>query len=431
MIYLGIDVGTTHTKVLALDADSGERLALAATATPMTHRDAGDAHHAQDVLEAVVGLLVRVVAEVPSPARIAALCVASVGEEVVLLDADDRPTGETIAWYDQRGFAEAAAYLAGPGGEASLSRRWPPDRSLSLFKLLWTQRHRPAEMAAAASWTDLGDYVLLGLGGERVMDWTHASRAGAFDLRTRDWDVESLEAAALPLAFPRLVPSGTVVGTLRPEIAERVGVPHGVRLVTGGHDHLCAAFGAGVDSASDLFLSAGTSEAHLALLAIPILDRGGRYHLDQGCFVDGDAYYAHVNIHSGHFFRQWRDLLYADVDDEGMYAEIVAAGRRSDVTFELLDDLRVGRLSSVPYDADRAALMYAILEGLAERSADIVAYLEEASGHRLERIVAVGHPPQVPLWRSLREQHYGRPVTVVDEPEMAAYGAARLAMRAR
>lgn len=431
MITLGVDVGTTHTKVLALDIDTGERLALEAAPTPMTHHSDGDSHHASDVLETAVALIAAAVKALPAGVRVEALCVASVGEEVVLLDGDDHPTGETIAWYDTRGFGEAAAYLAGQGGTVGLSRRWPPDRSLSLFKLLWTQRHRPQEMALATSWTDLGDFVLLGLGAERVMDWTHASRAGAFDLHARDWDAESLKAAGLPLAFPRLVPSGTVVGTLDAEMAAGLGLSSSVRLVTGGHDHLCAAFGAGVHTSADLFLSAGTSEAHLALLSTPVEHRGGRYHLDQGCFVDGNAYYAHVNIHSGHFFRQWRDLLYAGVDDESMYAEVSAAGlQRSAVTFELLDDLRLGRLDSIPYEADRAALMLAILEGLADRSADIVAYLEESSGNRLERVVAVGHPPQVQLWRSLRERRYGRPMSVVAEPEMAAYGAARLAAQA-
>ena len=198
-------------------------------------------------------------------------------------------------------------------------------------------------MATATSWTDLGDYVLIGLGGERVMDLSHASRAGAFDLAARDWDAASLQAAGLPLSFPRLVPSGTIVGSMDADIADRLGLHRNVRLVTGGHDHLCAAFGAGVHTSSELFLSAGTSEAHLALLAAPIEDRGGRYHLDQGCFVDGDAYYAHVNIHSGHFYQQWRELLYAGYR-RGRHVRGARSCRSSGVTFELLDDLRLGAL---------------------------------------------------------------------------------------
>ena len=68
--------------------------------------------------------------------------------------------------------------------------------------------------------------------------------------------------------------------------------------------------------------------------------------------------------------------------------------------------------------------MRAVLEGLADRSADIVAFLEETSGRPFERVIAVGHPPQIPLWRELRQARYGRPMVVVEQPEMAAYGAA-------
>jgi sugar (pentulose or hexulose) kinase len=428
VITLGVDVGTTHTKVLALDVESGRTLALEAADTPTLHTGDGDARPATEVLDTVIELIHAVVARLPTPDAVSGLCVASVGEEVVLLDAAGHPVGDTIVWYDPRGFEEAQAYLAGSGGQTELSRRWPPDRTLSLFKLMWLKRHQPHELAAAKTWTDLGDYVLLGLGGALVMDWTHASRAGAFDLRSHAWDQASISAAGLEVAFPPLVASGTDVGLLSDAVGKRTGLSGPVRLVSGGHDHLCAAFGAGVRSSSELFLSAGTSEAHLALLDAPVEDQRGRYHLDQGCYVDGETYYAHVNIHSGHFYRQWRELLYAGTDEGAMYEELEAvAADDTGVTFELLDDLRLGRFGAVPYEAGRATLMRAVLEGLADRYADIVAFLEEASGRRLDRIIAVGHPPQVPLWRELRQVRYERPVVVADQPEMTAYGAALMA----
>ncbi len=428
MITLGIDIGTTHTKVLALDVAEGRTLALESAATPV-HRDAGgEAHRPSEVLQVVIELACRVVAALPDRSAVSALCAASVGEEVVLVDSSGRPTGDAIAWYDPRGFEEAREFLDGTGRTASLTRRWPPDPTFSLFKLMWTRDHRPHEYATATSWTDLGDYVLHGLGGELVMDWSHASRAGAFDIVGRDWDQASISLARLDVAFPRPVPSGMAIGRVHPFIAREIGLPSGVVVVTGGHDHLVAAFGAGVRSTRELFLSAGTSEAHLALLDSPLEGDAGR-HIDQGCFVDDHTWYAHINIHSGHFFQQWRDLLYPGVDDEAMYAEVGAASSRG-IIFELADDLRLGRLDAVPHDARRAALMRAILEGLARRSAAIVDRLEQASGGRYELLLVAGHPTRVPLWRTLRQGAYARPMAAVDEPEIAAFGAAVLAANA-
>ena len=430
MIALGIDVGTTHTKVLALEIGSGRTLVVESAPTPMRKDSDGEAHRAADVLETVVELVAAVATSLDDASIVTALCVASVGEEVVLLDDDGRPVGDTIAWYDPRGFQEARSFMAGAGGEVALSRRWPPDPTFSLFKLMWIRAHRPAEYAAAISWTDLGDYVLAGLGGAPVMDWSHASRAGAFDLAARTWDPQTIAAAGLDIGFPRLVPSMTVIGSLAPEVAARTGLPADVAIVSGGHDHLCGAYGAGVRSTAELFLSAGTSEAHLALIKSP-LEGEAAARIDQGCFVDGSSYYAHINIHSGHFFKQWRGLLYGETDDVEMYAEAAAAPAGADgATFELTADLRRARLDDVPYDAERGTLMRAILEGLAQRSAAIIDDLEAASGSPYELILAAGHPTRVDLWRTLRMAAYGRPMAAVEEPESTVFGAAVMAAQA-
>jgi xylulokinase len=431
MITLGIDVGTTRTKVLALDVETGQTVAQRAAPTPVTHAVSGESRDAGEVLAVAIGLLAEVAAALPDRQAVSALAVASVGEEVVLLDDTGSPIGETIAWYDPRGQDQAHEFMAGAGGEVALSRQWPPDPTFSLFKLMWTRDQRPQEWAAASTWTDLGDFVLRGLGAEVVMDWTHASRAGAFDLVKRSWDDETIEAAQLRIAFPRLVPSGSVVGTLDPVVAARVGLSRDLRLVSGGHDHLCAALGAGLRSRGDVVVSAGTSAAHLVLVDAPLADSDHRAAADQGCYVDAETYYVHVNIHSGHFYSQWRELLYADVDDADMYAEMAAVSLSDGPTFELLEGQRLGRLDQIDYDAGRAQIMRAVLEGLARRSADIVVLLGQASGRASGRIIAAGHPPQVPLWREIRERHYGRSLVVESEAEIAALGAARLAATAK
>jgi xylulokinase len=427
MITLGVDVGTTHTKVLALDTERGTTIAFETAATPVQRSEAGEAHRPREVLDLVVTLAARVVATLTPREEVGAICVASVGEEAVLLDERGEALGDAIAWYDPRGFDEASAFLEGGGGRLPLSRRWPPDRTFSLFKLLWTQAHEPETLARAVTWTDLGDVVLHGLGAPVVMDWTHASRAGAFDVAGRAWDAETVALAGLEVEFPRLVPSGSVVGHLEPQQAGRLGLRAGVPLVSGGHDHLVAAYGAGVRSPRTLFLSAGTSEAHLALLPSP-LEGAAAGGIDQGCYVDERTWYAHVNIHSGHFFAQWRALLYEGVPDGELYAELEAA-EAATVRFEPAADLRLGRLEA-PYDAGRADIMRAVLEGLARRSADIVDRLEAASGSPFELVLAAGHPTRVPLWRHLRREAYGRPMAAVAEPEPTAFGAAVLAARA-
>ena len=70
-----------------------EELATEAAATPVVADGAGSAHRPAQVLETVVDLARRVVGRLAVPARVRALCVASVGEEVVLIDRAGAPVG--------------------------------------------------------------------------------------------------------------------------------------------------------------------------------------------------------------------------------------------------------------------------------------------------------------------------------------------------
>ena len=54
MITLGVDVGTTHTKVLALEIETGRTLAVESAATPVVRDAAGEAHRPAQVLEVVL-----------------------------------------------------------------------------------------------------------------------------------------------------------------------------------------------------------------------------------------------------------------------------------------------------------------------------------------------------------------------------------------
>ena len=220
----------------------------------------------------------------------------------------------------------------------------------------------------------------------------------------------------------------TVIGTLEPAVARRLGLSTERALVSGGHDHLCGAYGAGVRSTRELYLSAGTSEAHLSLLEAP-LEGEAAEGVDQGCYVDDSTWYQHINIHSGHFFQQWRALLFDGVDDEAMY-QVVAAAEASGIHFDVTDDLRLGRLDDVPYDADAAAVMRAVLEGLARRSGAIIERLEAAVGAPYELVLVAGHPTRVPFWRELRHRTYERPMARVTESETTAFGAAVMAAHA-
>src|SRR5258708_27181091 len=102
-----------------------------------------------------------------------------------------------------------------------------------------------------------------------------------FQQRPLTWSEPPLQQAALPGEwFPPAFPSGTAIGTVCKEVAEKTGLPHQAIVSTGGHDHLCGALATGVTHPGQLLESMGTASV---VLAVSNAFRPGRELLAAGC----------------------------------------------------------------------------------------------------------------------------------------------------
>ncbi|WAH37975.1 FGGY-family carbohydrate kinase [Alicyclobacillus dauci] len=430
MKFIGVDLGTTHTKAIVYDDVLNKVVASEIANTPVQRDHTGFSRNPIDMRNTVCKLIRDVVRQVSEINEIAALSVASMGEEVVLLDEDCEPIGDIITWFDQRGTLEYTEIYNRVSDE--FYKGVYIDPSFSLFKLLWIKDHRPDDLKRCRKVVDLGGYILGCLSGNYQVDWSHASRTGIFNIRSKRWNEEICLIAELDGAiFPSLVPSGIKLGTLTPQSIRDTGLPPHTVIVSGGHDHLCAAYASGVRTGGELFISAGTSEAHL-LLSTKLLNEGSQApSIEQGCFVDDKHYYVHAGLPSGHVFAQWRNLLYKGVAESEMYAEIERVSEaNTDIKFVFSSDLKKQSLMNFKYTTDRATLMRSILEGLALKSSEMIDNLESILKHRIDTVTVSGHPARVPLWKEIRSSILNRPLSVIEEVETTALGAALLAVRA-
>lgn len=420
---MGVDVGTTRTKVVVYDSGARRIVARAGAPTP-SERDAfGDVRDAAAVVAVVQDLIAQVTGDGATD-PIAGIAVASVGEEVVVVDADGEPTGRVLSWYGPHGAAAQARMVEEGTGELVAGL----DPSFSLFKLAWLARHRPDEVARAAAWTDLSGFVaarLAGPGAPVVLDASHASRTGMADPIDRSWNGDLVAAAGVAdVVLPEIRSSGVVIAT-----AASGAAPDGVVVATGGHDHFCGAFAAGVRQPGQAFVSAGTSEAQVLLL-----DAGGpgaHGAVDHGAFVVDGVAYAHLPTPSGRLYQTWRDLLVADHDDAAVMSAVAEVAIGSRGARVVVDRARgTADLVDVPIDASRLVLLRALMEGLAVEAERVTRALEDATGVHVDEVVVSGPPASSPTWRRLRAQVSQRRLRFVDEPESSGLGAALLAQQA-
>ena len=261
-LVLGIDLATANARVVALSAGDGRVLAARHAPLPTPHRPIpGHSEqrptHADVALEligAVVGDLGR------RSADVVALSVTGTSGTVVPCDRSGRPVGS--AWlYDDRRATAAAALLADAGAPAATTS--------SLVRMAGlVQSGVRAELFLSTA-----DVVAAALAG-RVLaaDTSHHLKAGIDPVR-RTWPEQWLSLLGIdPDGLPALVAPQSVVGEVTVAVADRLGLPPGVRIVAGMTDGCTAQFAAGAVTPGDTVGVLGTTLVFKAVADVAITD---------------------------------------------------------------------------------------------------------------------------------------------------------------
>lgn len=436
-VLVGVDVGTTFCKAAVVDLD-GVEIAHGRVPTPWQATPTGAQAEPGSLLDAAVAAaraaLTAADGRRAAPEggrradgglRVLGVGVASMAETGVLLDRADEPVAPAIAWHDTRG-AHEAAELAAELGDAFPARtglRPSPVRTIAKFR--WLRRHH-AEAARGARWLSLAEWVVAGLGGQPGAELSLASRTGWLDLAARRWWDDALAWAGAPdglLAEPAV--AGTPMGTVRARLDEAAGAV----LTVAGHDHPCAAVGAGATRTGDLLDSCGTAEALVRPLPALPADRIGATAVEAsvGWHVVDGQHTLQGGFPAGAVLERVRRLLgaagqdaAAALDAAALDAPSGAGGMRFDgVAAESLTLSGIGRRPT-PGLVWRAAL-----EAVAAHAATIQRRVEAVAGAS-GRVVLAGGWARNPAFRAVKAAAIG-PCTVAPVGEAGARGAALLA----
>ena len=441
-LLVGLDIGSTNVKAVIYEPD-GRAVALASVPT-ITHypRPTWAHYDANELWASAVTVLREATAQLDDPRRIAGIAVASMGEAGVPLDADDKPTFDTIAWFDRRTIEQADRLRDVIGDDALFAVTGVSLQAIfSLCKIMWIQQHQPEAFARTVRWLHVAEYVAYRLSGVGATDWSLASRSLAFDIKKRDWDDGILRAAGVSrdLLAPA-VASGTKIGEVIAAAATVTGLPAGASVAAGGHDHVCGALAAGVIRKGQLLDSMGTAEGLLVAFEEPNFDPDlGRQGYAQGAHVVPGVNYCFGGIYTSGASVDWaRRAVGGDADLGQLLAEADAASTGS---------LGVGfiphlRLADPPHsdsraraafvglttDVERGTLFRAVLEGLAyEARLSVEPLIDFYALDGMPEISVTGGGSKNDLFLRIKASVYNQPLRVVDLQEATALGAAMLA----
>jgi xylulokinase len=443
---IGLDVGTSSTKAVAVTLD-GRLLDHAAVPTPTVRADGGRVEHPADALRLAVLEVLRTLME-----RTGGRCaptgigVTSMGEAGALVDDRGDVLHPVIGWSDRRTRPQVDWLRA----------RFSDDELYDLVghalepcwgfpKLMWLKEHAPALFGSAQSWLSVGDLAVLWLSGERLTDYSLASRTMAFDQTARDWASTLLEAVGIPVGlFPPARQSGTRAGTTSRAVESQTGVPAGTPVVLGGHDRLCGAYAAraGTDAIVD---SVGTAEAVVVSVAAeePVAASAKAAHIPRyrDVIPERMAYSARVG-QSGAVVEWLRRELFTapgqplasyeqmmgELRDPPKFTGVVcypAFGRSIRPSAE--DDLMYGAYLGMTDTHTRGDLLQASLEAAGFSLRGNLEALRRTGPGTRSPVRVEGGAVESAAWMQIRADVIGQELESIETPHVAALGAALLA----
>lgn len=434
MPFLGIDLGTSGVKTLLVDDDQNVLAEATASLDVSRPQPLWSEQDPEDWWTAAE----KSVAEIRGSHAAELSAVRGIGlsgqmHGATLLDAGDRVLRPAILWNDGRSAAQCE----------EIERREPRSRAISgnlampgftAPKLAWVRDNEPETFAKVTRVLLPKDYLRLRMTGEHASEMSDSAGTLWLDVEKRSWSNELLAATDLTAsAMPKLYEGSEATGTLRPEVAERWGVPADVVVAGGGGDNAAGAIGVGVVDAGQAFLSLGTSGVYFVA--------GDRYApnperaVHAFCHCLPGRWHQMSVILSAASCLSWVTSLTGAENEGALLDEVEAADRDPRVIFlPYLSGERTphndpnakGVFFGLTHETTRADLGRAVLEGVAFALAEGQDALLDA-GSRIDDITVIGGGARSRFWGRILAAAVDRPLRYAAGAELGpAFGAARL-----
>ncbi|MBY4797670.1 xylulokinase [Collinsella sp. AGMB00827] len=436
-LYIGIDVGTSATKVLICD-EMGRLQAQASVAYTCEHPHDGWSEQDPDLWYRAA---IEAVSTAVSGADLnaAEVCGISFGGQMhglVLLDEYDRIIRPAILWNDGRSEQESE-WLNEVIGRNVLTERcgnisFP---GFTASKLLWMRDYEPENFARIAKILLPKDYLSYRMTEAFATDVSDASGTLFFDISNRCWSDAMLEVLGISVKqLPRVYESWERVGSLCPAAAADLGLAETVQVIAGAGDNAAAAIGMGIVRPGDCNISLGTSgtvflptsemmcDANNSLHSFA--DASGRWHV-MGCILSAASANSWwiKSILGSEFHQELACIKSKNLGRNRIFFLPYLMGERSPIN----DAAARAAFIGMSGESTRADMAQAVLEGVSFALRQCVdAAL--AMGVEIQRVTLCGGGAKNPIWREMLASILNRPVYLHAHEEGPAFGACILAM---
>lgn len=447
---LGIDIGTSGTKTLLINASKGGEVVASSTKTyPLyTPKPLWAEQEPEDWWQGTIASVQEVIRESGiDPKHIKGIGLSGQMHGSVFLDKDNSVLRPAILWCDQRTQSECDWIMDTVGREKTVELISNPVLTgFTAGKIIWLRNNEPEIYKQVKKVLLPKDYVRLRLTGEFATEVSDASGTALFNVTKRDWAYEMLDAIGIPQDWmPKAYESPEVSGRISIEAAALTGLAEGTPVVGGGGDQAAGAVGNGVVEPGIISSTVGTSGVVFAFADKPVVDPELRVHTF--CHAVPDKWHVMgVMLSAGGSLRWYRDTF---ADTETAVAKAlgkdpydlmcneaakVPAGSEGLIFLPYLTGERTpypnpharGVFFGITLRSDRSHFVRAVLEGVAYGLRDSFGILD-AMGVPISQVRASGGGARSDVWRQIQADVTGYDHVTINIDEGPALGVALLA----
>ncbi len=422
-LVAGIDCSTQSTKVLVVDLESGEQVAIGRA----SHEVFGIGGARESDPEGWWTALRDAIAMAGMGAEIGAISVAGQQHGMVVLDAAGRPLRAAKLWNDTESAPDAAALTEALGGPDWWANHigLVPVASFTATKWAWLRRMEPEIAAATAAIRLPHDFVTERLSGVGASDRGDSSGTAWWSTETGEYAPAILEHELVqldPALLPKVLGPNERAGTVTREAAVFLGIPEGIPVGPGTGDNAGAAVGLGLESGVPV-ISLGTSGTAFMVSESRIIDPTGTV----AGFADATGRFLPLAATLNCTVAVDRLAAWLGLDREDVASETGV------VVLPYFDGERTPNLPNAAativglrHTTEPREILLAAYRGAVVGLLDALDVIDSRSSGIAEDapVVLVGGGAKGETWRRVVGQMTGRAVQIPENTELVALGAA-------
>ena len=409
MLYIGIDLGTSAMKLLLMDAE-GQIKNVVSKEYPLEFPQPGWSQQKPEDWKKALYEGVPELLQGFDGAEVAGIGAGGQMHGLVVLDQDDNVIRPAILWNDGR-TARQVDYLNGVIGKEKLSALTAniAFAGFTAPKILWMKENEPENFAKIAKIMLPKDYINYILTGVHSCDYSDASGMLLLDVEHKCWSKEMLDICGVSEnQMPTLFESYDCIGTVKPEVAEALGLSANAKVAAGAGDNAAAAVGTGVVGEGGCNISLGTSgtvfissekfgvDDSNSLHAFAHADGG--WHL-MGCMLSAascNKWLLEDILGTSDHNAEQAAIKEEKLGENHVFFLPYLMGERSPIN----DTNARGTFIGMTMDTTRADLVQAVLEGVAFAIRDSVE-VARSLGITINSSKICGGGAKSPLWRRM------------------------------